>query len=835
MEMVPTRFASLPFDDQSKQATFQKRYWTLVTIRYLLIYFSVTAAAALAGHIFPLQDNSSIRKSLLVVIVLWFHRTRLMPYLPHLSNQAATHFTCWENVRSDLEFISVDGSPFWALEICRWIYSHFWGSLWIALKFTTCLCIGVFIIVRLPPRTRDHILTLCHQLNSQGTACRDWILIRFDSSIRFATFWLVQQRRRARFGTRQQVYTHKPLNTVKGHIRLVKLHRKTPLGDLTCDLDHVSLDEAPPFEAISYTWGNPELSHEILIGGSPYSVTANSYSALRSVHSVLHPKWLWIDSICIDQSNVAEKNQQILLMKDIYRRGSRVIVWLGDADDATLAFQLLAELGYHTQCTNAHELFFKYKDDINSPAWRALNKLVRSPWFDRVWVIQEVAVASAMQVHYGNRVLDWEELQTMFFTTSALMGPAQLCTFLVPQTESNGLLRDPLENHHAMTMNIFKRTAQGGVKLSLFACLELCLSFKATDPRDNVFALQALSAEGFTKSKPDYRKSVEQVYTDVTRDIISMEDEDRLSLLSLAGIGYPRAMTSLPSWVPEWGSGDRTTSFTNTGNRKERSIYDYQACGMMGPNLRLGSESNLLVVAGLRVDTIRSIGMEPPLTIGSSAIHPSTYTESDARLIQWRREAWNLAQRDTSRPYPTGEALSEAFWRTLMGNRLLSSEGYTRPAPAEYGAYFRAAEKVRPYRKHFYGASNLSNLELYRRIQVLKQGGFGSVEDYMECNNQGTKYEAVVGPHSYCRSFCCTSNGYMGLVSPGCKVGDMVCIIFGAQTPLILRRAEEDKARPELDDEESSSCLLVGESYFHGMMDGEKVIPGLPVQQFILR
>jgi Heterokaryon incompatibility protein (HET) len=95
-----------------------------------------------------------------------------------------------------------------------------------------------------------------------------------------------------------------------------------PVEDLNCELDHVSLEKAPPFKAISYPWRSSEPSHTIVVGGSLYYITANAHSVLRSVQPTFWPKWLWIDSICIDQSNVDKKKGQILLMKDIYRRAS---------------------------------------------------------------------------------------------------------------------------------------------------------------------------------------------------------------------------------------------------------------------------------------------------------------------------------------------------------------------------------------------------------------------------------------------------------------------------------------------------------------------------------
>ncbi len=42
----------------------------------------------------------------------------------------------------------------------------------------------------------------------------------------------------------------------------------------------------------------------------------------------------------------------------------------------------------------------------------------------------------------------------------------------------------------------------------------------------------------------------------------------------------------------------------------------------------------------------------------------------------------------------------------------------------------------------------------------------------------------------------------------GTQEGDMVCVVFGAKTPFILRKQEDN-------------YVLVGECYMHGLMNGQ--------------
>ncbi|KAK4451235.1 hypothetical protein QBC34DRAFT_378561 [Podospora aff. communis PSN243] len=61
------------------------------------------------------------------------------------------------------------------------------------------------------------------------------------------------------------------------------------------------------------------------------------------------------------------------------------------------------------------------------------------------------------------------------------------------------------------------------------------------------------------------------------------------------------------------------------------------------------------------------------------------------------------------------------------------------------------------------------------------------------------------------RRFCLTSQGFIGLVPPATKLGDVLCLVPGAQTPFLLRPIGN----------KTGQFYLVGECYIHGMMDGE--------------
>jgi Heterokaryon incompatibility protein (HET) len=92
-----------------------------------------------------------------------------------------------------------------------------------------------------------------------------------------------------------------------------------------------------------------QLSADLEAHGAQWPVTANLEVALRHLRHKSVERILWIDAICIDQSNIEERNQQVPLMKAIYSNTEAVRAWLGDptagSDDA---MAILKELGRGT-------------------------------------------------------------------------------------------------------------------------------------------------------------------------------------------------------------------------------------------------------------------------------------------------------------------------------------------------------------------------------------------------------------------------------------------------------------------------------------------------------
>lgn len=125
---------------------------------------------------------------------------------------------------------------------------------------------------------------------------------------------------------------YSPLDKGKREIRLVKLFPDPdPDYDIRCEISNVSLDTRPSYRALSYTWGNPNDTIPITLNGHRFAVTRNLKKALQRLRSLDTETPIWIDAICINQVDAAERMHQVELMRVIFENPNEVVVWLGDA------------------------------------------------------------------------------------------------------------------------------------------------------------------------------------------------------------------------------------------------------------------------------------------------------------------------------------------------------------------------------------------------------------------------------------------------------------------------------------------------------------------------
>lgn len=263
----------------------------------------------------------------------------------------------------------------------------------VVLTLVECLdsSYGLFILVW---RILESLIqrTFCHAI-IRWRFCRRSLFPRYGVTVRRAV---------------SLEYKHLPLGKDR-NITLFQLCSWFPFHGVRGTLRDFSLDSILSYEAISYHWGTVSGKCKMYVDGILFAVSQATYDALHARSTLWRTILFWIDYICIDQSNLVEKAEQISIMKDIYHQASRVIVCLGRPSNPSDEIRVHFLLQHSEEFSNisATELCEKFKNSHFSHKLPALVTFLCNPLFPRAWVIQEVAVAAKLEVTYGGQYFGW--------------------------------------------------------------------------------------------------------------------------------------------------------------------------------------------------------------------------------------------------------------------------------------------------------------------------------------------------------------------------------------------------------------------------------------------
>ncbi|KAH7409330.1 heterokaryon incompatibility protein-domain-containing protein [Cadophora sp. MPI-SDFR-AT-0126] len=633
-----------------------------------------------------------------------------------------------------------------------------------------------------------------------------------------------------------ELYEYAPLPG-GNHIRLLYLEPGTKHESGQCQLQIVNLDDAPPFEALSYCWGSPEFDYTISVSGEGLlKITSNLALALVRVRHGTEVKVLWIDAICIDQNNIEERTEQVQLMSAIYGRASPVLIYLGPAtNDLPVAVPLIMKVfnlalqekmtGDGEQLTQSR--YPSAKDNeawglppLDSPEWDSLIRFFGREWFGRVWIVQEVRVASNAVAFIGDYEISW-----MIIYIASSWFATKNYKHLPAGNGHLGMVTWPNR------IGCHKLDRNASFHVPLTNLIRQMRPSKATDPRDKIFALlgMALEAEGSEdpRLKPDYSKSLEETYRDVSRFLIeherslqilsavcwvpdprspltwkhtSNESEFGTETLSSIEWGPPDEKVVFPSWVPRWDCPNIALPLVD---RQDHGTF-FRASGDISLCLIPSADENALIVKGLEIDVVtcvsdvafsRLIGYEPHQT----AID----------------RAWQEMGSKATTIYPEDNRL-DIFHLTLTAGLMLNQKEAENDAT--YQGSVRAFRKKMPRYCQAKGGFEvmasgskdenflISNVSVDPEVVEIAE----DIEVLTDMTGDPDAYLRLVEDYCSERQFFITGNGRMGLGPKGLLPEDHVCILFGGDTPYVLRKTE-------------SCWKFVGECYVHGVMKGEAV------------
>ena len=634
-------------------------------------------------------------------------------------------------------------------------------------------------------------------------------------------------------------------------VRLLRLHSGAPWERLDCDIIQCPKEELPRYQAISYTWGQKTQSHLIWIKNQPLRIPANAHEVLHRLRRRKKSRCLWIDSICIDQSEDGngERPQQLDLMGYIYSKATKVLVWLGDSGDSPRAVSFLHVLSAAFSERQVH--FSRTRAD-----WTALITLLKQPWFERIWVLQEVAKGKDVVFLYGPHVFKWE---TLIPVISGLFDPP-LATL--------GLQLRRITDLEAALINIefpgafipFRQVAiirknRGAMGFMekimpdekkrdedfwdydltppLSELLLRCGRQKATEPKDKIFALITLSYEARTAnsssklffdpysttlpvvstiSSTDYGMEAHELFIKIAMKTLTNESSlvhrVPLILLPSAGIGNWRKVEPIPSWVADWSSLPEAILLSFDHG----DVGNYRASGLFSDHWHYNSElaTSLNPEEAQHQNAMRNLGLRDcgarqyvylgpePYTILLQGMRVDVIKSVVERIYDPHPAEPNLEVRLVAIIAWFDETLSLA--RSLChGDNITDKvvlDSYWRTICGNRGVFSGTFEN--PISEAFIHQYK-NQMQLYQRLLhcIQRYSVKGSPRDAQEFENialevahaQVTQFGLAMRQHAGHRCFAVTERGRMALVPPLSKPGDLICIFKGAQTPMLLRKS----------------------------------------------
>ncbi|PMD17916.1 hypothetical protein NA56DRAFT_648340 [Hyaloscypha hepaticicola] len=530
-------------------------------------------------------------------------------------------------------------------------------------------------------------------------------------------------------------YQYLPLDEGSGEIRLLHLLPgpfPSPIR-VTLESTPFSPDAPPQFEALSYAWGSAENLIDIFIGSSgcyTLTVTQNLAEALPYLRLEDRSRTLWIDAICVNQSDMAERTSQVKRMADIFSKATRVVVWLGPAsEDSSMAIAFFNTIcskvtidwqTYSFQSTSAGTWWadVSIPKSLDQAQSNSISSLLSRSWFERLWIWQEVRLPSGDTiVKCGHQEIRWSSV-------------CQAILYLLRMDLSHGN-HDLLNMRVNSVLQLCNKHSYGYVPLA--ELLDATKNCKCSDPRDRIFALLSLldPSERVIGIEADYSKTVSEVYTNAALSTIKFSQA--LDIMETTGLEENNL--GLPSWVPNWPC-----------RAIEKSLgYSVAAAGeTLAVDIGHQGYEGILQVTGVSVATIDRVeGFKLP---EYRAAKKTDIGHEIRRIASWI----NLQG-----PFEKDSKDLLAFCRTICADQFAEAEHPPR-------------------------SDQLSLKECLQALRFLL-GPEGNVDDW----NIG--FLATVGPYVCGRSFFVTKDGCQGLGPRAAKPGDIVTVLLGGPSAFILR------------------------------------------------
>ncbi|KPM45840.1 hypothetical protein AK830_g688 [Neonectria ditissima] len=386
-------------------------------------------------------------------------------------------------------------------------------------------------------------------------------------------------------------YRYSPITSHPRAFRLVRLLPpiRAILGS-TLHIELITVDDESSctYETLSYTWGvtgKDAPNRRVIVETQHGPRELHIYRPLElALLSIKANRPLFIDQICINQKDDDEKACQVQLMRDIYSKCSRVLVWLGPETKASKSYFTYI----HQVCSEAvlgrvlgpnkatfPELWTAIMDytvevagsvrEDRDDVWALLSKygdkfplngaedVMRRAWFNRLWIIQEVCLAPNVLFICGSQEMCFECFRTgLLFYTIYNTHWIRVVKRSVPQAEIEQRFNIlTLNNSFSRMLHERRRIHEHGQRQSLY---DLAIKYNVNEgpkigsslPEDRVFGVMGLADPTTLVGMKVRYGDAAGVFTEIAA-LLAIQNLD-IILFSQ----FPKSIANLPSWAPDW-------------------------------------------------------------------------------------------------------------------------------------------------------------------------------------------------------------------------------------------------------------------------------------------
>ena len=502
-------------------------------------------------------------------------------------------------------------------------------------------------------------------------------------------------------------------------------------------------------------------------------------------------------------------------MRQIYQTATEVVIWLGNADTksdkalAVIPFVVEAAQGDAATGVTRNLLIPQERPDsfpwASDPIWEDLAEIFRRPWFQRAWVVQELAVASKATMLCGDSAVPFDDMLAAF----EYLLRSNHTILIQGRTVELGSFARLVDARKAFIDE--QKASPLGVLLKQRETL-------ASDNRDKLFAFHGLfkpETLGASATMPDYGLSCLEVYRRFACETLTTSRN--LDLLSVPRVTERSAIGGLPTWVPDWSCSDLCASLLTARICSLPSFQPWYSAsdGSSYDPVFIDSNSKLLL-KGHIFDAIHLLSEPFVDSEGEPEDEVTTGINHQQQFSALENVAITHVPGTPMLSYPrTGEHAQEAYWQTLMTGCADPYKSIMRSAFYKWWTIhllFRILQFLRldkawvlvPFMKFW----TMLNVLLY----MIRPATFGKsfVNDPLVLG-----FKFAMNNLGY-RRMLKTDSGLLGLAPRCTQVGDFLAICKGGKVPLVIR----PKVRATQGSVEILEWELIGESYVHGAMDG---------------